>query len=135
MANDYQLQVVDPNRPPTSMVMAIIPADVCLRAYKANEVKYQNLRAAKFVLQNPLLIFEGVREHQEGGWCYIARPAEFFIRPTIVVPLPAELVFAAYLNPARRLYEWRLEPAESPGSAYPSGHKSRYKRESWKNTS
>src|SRR6185436_15832843 len=106
-----------------------------MRAYKTNEVKYQNLRAAKFVLQKALLIFEGVREHQEGGWCYVARPTEYFLRPSIVVPFPPGMVFAAYLNPVRRLYDWRLEPAESPGSPYPSGHKSRYTREAWKNIS
>lgn len=135
MARDITIQVVDPDRPPTAYVPAIIPGDIYLHYYKTNEAKYRNLVPAVFVLERPLLIFEGVREYQEGGWCYVGRPEFFFLRPTVQVSLPAGRVFAAYLNPLRRLYEWRLETAEADSSPYPKGHESRYKRLAWKSTS
>lgn len=131
MAKDFTIQVVDPDRPPTSFVNAVIPGDLYQHYFKTNEAKYRNLVAADFVLRNPTLIFEGVREYQEGGWCYVGRPASYFLRPKIEVPLPPGFVFAAYLNPVRRLYEWRLEPAESDNSPYPKAHEDRYKRLAW----
>lgn len=80
MAHDYRCSTVNPNDPSGEPLVVVIPALLYLRAYKEDRVHYENLRAAKFVLDNVERIFSGVREFNEGGWCLTARPSEWHLR-------------------------------------------------------
>jgi len=135
LAKDYYQKIIDPNNPLGDRIEAKIPGEVYMRHYKESYVKYLNLIAAKAVLENTLLIFEGVREFQEGGWCFIGRPESHYVRENVTAPLSHDQVFAVYLNPAMSVYEWRLEDAEESNSWYPMGHQNRYDRLVWKSTS
>lgn len=135
MAKDFVLPIIDPCNPQGPRVNATIRGDLYLHCWKEDEIKYWNLVPARSVLDAPLLIFEGVRQFQQGGWCFAGRPVEYYLRPRVTVTLERERVFCVYLNPRLDVYEWRLEPADSPGSAYPSGHSTRFRRLAWRSTS
>ena len=65
MAADYVCRSVNPEDPDGEPVDLIIPALVYARAYKEDRGHYENLRAAKFVLDNVQRIFSGVRVQSE----------------------------------------------------------------------
>jgi hypothetical protein len=97
-------------------------------------VQYENLRAVKYVLDNPDRIFWGIREYNEGGWCYVGRPEEWHIKQTVIVPFPKSRVFAVYINPLKRVFEFGAEPADAEDSLSPAGWKDRYRGLIWKST-
>lgn len=68
------MQALNPLDPTGARIDAVFPGDLALRYFKYSPVRYMNLIAAKFVLENPQRIFYGVREFNEGGWCYTAVP-------------------------------------------------------------
>lgn len=80
MAADYAIKVRNPENPKGEAFEAVFPADLTLKWYKYTPVRYWNLIAAKYVLENVQRIFRGVREFNQGGWCYVGRPREWFIR-------------------------------------------------------
>jgi hypothetical protein len=98
-------KVMDPNHPKGPSIDAKFPLDLVRRYYKYTPTTWWNLIAAKFVLEHPTRIFFGVREFQEGGWCYVAQPATWFVEVGIEAPFPAGKVFAVYLNPMMWVYE------------------------------
>ena len=133
--SNYECETLDPENPEGDKIKVIIPGDLYLRYYKYQRVRYENLRAVKHVLSSPQRIFWGVREYNEGGWCYVGRPERWHIRPEVVAPFPHDKVFAVYINPLKRMYEFGAECAdpEEPGS--PIGWKDRYRGLKWKSTS
>ena len=135
MAKDYYFDVRDPRNPENATVKSKLPGPLYQKHYKSNFVKYMNLKAAKEVIEDTKLIFAGVREFQEGGWCYVGKPSMHYIRDTITVPIPPGHVFTVYMNPVMMIYEWRLEITEGAGSLLPLGHKARYERLAWQSTS
>jgi hypothetical protein len=70
----------------------------------------------------------------QGGWCYTARPEEWYIKEGIAVPFPKELVFAVYLNPYLRVYEGRAEHVDAADPLCPVNWRTRYRGLTWKNT-
>lgn len=121
---------------PGARIDGVIPGIVYEHAFKTEPIKYWNLIPAKQVLETPLLIFEGVRQFNEGGWCYVGRPTEYYLREQVTVsPLEPERVFTVYLNPRMMVYEWRLESADRSGIAFPKDHFTRYDRLAWRHTS
>ena len=86
------------------------PATRC-GCIKHSRVDFENLRAAKHVLDNTERIFYGVRAFNQGGWCYTGRPTEWYIKEGIIIPFPNKLVFAVYMNPQMMVYECRAEQA------------------------
>jgi len=78
------------HRPEGPKIDAIFPAGYTLRLFTTSPVDFENLRAAKCVLENVERIFFGVREFNEGGWCYTGRPSASYIRERIEVPFPKE---------------------------------------------
>lgn len=135
MAADYACQTISPDDPDGPRVDAIFPADFTLRLYKYAPVQYNNLIVARQVLLSPLRIFYGIREYNQGGWCYTGRPAEWYVRENTVVPFPASLVFAVYLNPNMRVYECRAERADPDDTCNPVDWRNRYRGLIWKSTS
>lgn len=135
MAADYSCKTVDPTNPRGERIDAIFPGDLTLRMYKYSPVQYENLRAAKFVLENARRIFFGIREFNDGGWCYTARPVEWHVRPNVIAPFPENLIYAVYVNPNMRVYEWRAEPVDEDDPFCPDDWQNRYRGMTWKNTS
>jgi hypothetical protein len=135
MAADYACRTRDPKDPGEGFADAISPADLTLRWYKYLPVRYENLRAAKYVLENVWRIFRGVRQFNRGGWCYTGRPKTWYIRPDSCVPFPEHLVYAVYLNPNLRVYEARAEDRAPDDPMCPVDWKNRYEALIWKRTS
>lgn len=131
MADDFVCRTIDPNNVAGAKINAIFPGRYTSRLYKFSPVDYENLRAAKHVLENPARIFFGVREFNEGGWCYTGRPAEWHIREAVVAPFPKDKVFAVYLNPKMRVYECRAEYAAPDDPLCPIDWQRRYRGLIW----
>jgi hypothetical protein len=113
----------------------VFPGSLTLRYFKYSPGRYMNLIAAKFVLEHPERIFYGVREFNEGGWCYTARPDEWYVRERQVAAFPEDLVFAVYLNPNMRVYECRAEYAAKDDPLCPIDWQQRYRGLTWKSIS
>ena len=95
MSHDYAQRIINPENPAGEKVEAIIPAWLILKYYKFHPVRYENLRAAKHVLDHPQRIFSGVRQFNEGGWCFTGRPLVWHIREQQTAPFPDNLVGGA----------------------------------------
>ncbi len=134
MADNFACETINPVDPAGPKVDAVFPGSYTLRLYKYSPVDYQNLRAAKHVLENPKRIFCGVREFNEGGWCYVGRPSEWHIKERHVVPFPEDKVFAVYLNPRLFVYECRAEYAAEDDPLCPINWTTRYRGLIWKST-
>lgn len=109
----------------------IFPAGYTDRLYKSWPVDFQNLRAAKYVLENVERIFFGVRDFNEGGWCYTACPGTWYIRERIEVPFPKDKVFAVYVNPRLHVFECRAEWAADDDPLCPVDWQTRYRGLAW----
>ncbi len=135
MNNNYFQPIVNPNDPKGPQIQAILPYSLILEYYKFYPVRYENLRAAKFVLEHPDRIFAGVRRYTEGGWCFTGRPTSWYIRETVEVPFPDNLVFAVYLNSRFEIYECRAENSETNDRNCPKDWQNRYAGLIWKSIS
>jgi hypothetical protein len=135
MGNDFFTKIIDPENPSGDRIDAIIPHFLIEKYYTFHPTRYENLRAAKRVLENPLRIFSGVRAFTQGGWCFTGRPAQWHIKETVVAPFPYNLVYAVYLNTRYFVYECRAEKAATDDSECPEDWRNRYEALIWKNTS
>jgi hypothetical protein len=131
----YRQKTVDPNNPTGPKIEVIIPHCIYDRAYKYTSVKYENLRAAKEVLENPLRIFWGIREHSEGGWCYVGKPAKLYVSETTIIDFPQDKVFAVYVTDRYEVFDWNVEYADDKDALSPKGWESRYRSLKWASTS
>jgi len=57
---NYLIDIINPENAKGPKIKAVIPHRVYQHFYKKYPVKYQNLVAAKYVLENPQRIFSGV---------------------------------------------------------------------------
>jgi hypothetical protein len=135
MSKNFCTQIRNPEQPEGSKIEATIPHHLILNFYKFYPVRYENFRATKIVLENPLRIFSGVRQLNEGGFCFTGRPSKWYIKEDIVAPFPANLVFAVYLNPRYFVYECRAEPSADDDADCPEDWQNRFKALIWKNIS
>jgi hypothetical protein len=128
-------KTIDPNSPNGPPIEAFISIERCQRCAKL-PVKSRNLiLCALPVLKNPELVFAGVRDFQEGGWCYVGWPEEWCIKKQVVVPFPKDrFVFAVYLEPSMRVYEWRAEKVATDDPLAPEDWQYRYRSLVWKKT-
>lgn len=132
MADNFACKTLDPNNPAGAKVDAVFPGFYTTRLYKFSPVAYENLRAAKHVLDYPERIFFGVREFNEGGWCYTGRPTHWFVKERTIVPFPDGRVFAVYLNPQMHVYECRAEYAANDDPLSPVDWQERYRGLAWR---
>ncbi len=131
MAADFTCETIDPENPDGPKIGAIFPAGYTSKLFKHWPVDFENPRAAKYVLENVERIFFGVREFNEGGWCYTGHPTEWYIRERIVVPFPHDKVFAVYVNPRMYVYECRAEVAATEDPLCPLNWQTRYRGLAW----
>jgi len=132
LAADFTCQAINPEDPDGPKITVVFPGGYTSRLFKYWPVDFENLRAAKAVLENTERIFCGVREFNEGGWCYTGRPSEWCIRERIVVPFPRNKVFAVYMNPRMFVYECRAEHADAEDSLCPINWQTRYRGLTWR---
>ena len=135
MGKDFCIDVLNPEDPSGPKISATMPHRYFSHLYKYHPVQYENLRAAKVVLEAPSRIFNGVRAFNEGGWCFTGRPENWTIAERITAPFPDKLVFAVYLNQGFLVYECRAEPAAEDDPLSPKGWQDRYSALVWKRTS
>ena len=135
MTADYRCKTRNPEDPDGPLVDVFFPGDLTSRLYKYASVRYQNLIAAKAILENTRRIFRGVREYNQGGWCYTGQPQSWFIREDVEVPFPPDKVFAVYVNPQMRVYECRAEFCADDDELCPVDWRDRYGALIWKSTS
>lgn len=133
--SSFKYGTLNPLDPMGTKIEITIPGDLIERFHKTEPVKYENFRAVKKVLDNPLRIFSGVRTFNEGGWCYVGRPDVWCVRERVIMDFPKHLVFAVYVNPAMFLYEFRGERADSSDPLNPINWEDRYGGVVWKSTS
>jgi len=133
--HNYEQETLDPNNPMGPKIKVVIPHYIYSRAYKYDPVQYENLRAVKEVLENPKRIFWGIREHNEGGWCYVGKPSKLYVKQDDVIDFPKGKVFAVYMNPRLMVFDWCLEYADSEDEMSPEGWQERYRSLKWKSTS
>jgi hypothetical protein len=135
MPTDFFINIVNPNDLGGAKIRAIIPYQLILNYYKYYPVRYENFRAVKYVLENPKRIFAGIREFNEGGWCFTGKPQTWHIRADVQAPFPSNLVFAVYLNSGYVIYESRAEIAADDDMLCPISWQNRYGALIWKSTS
>lgn len=135
MSRDYSYETRDPENPAEDVVTVVLPGQFTLKLYKHDPVGYENLRCAKFVLDNVERIFRGLRRYNRGGWCYTGRPIRWHIRQGITAPFPDDLVFAVYINPRYRIFEIRAEVVADNDPMSPYDWSGRYEALVWKRTS
>jgi hypothetical protein len=135
MSKDYFQPIINPSNPGGAKLDAILPARLILNYFKYYPVRYENLRAAKHVLEYPRRIFTGVRQFNEGGWCFTGRPHVWYVQEHVQTPFPDNLVFAVYLNSRFVVYECRAERAANDDPNCPEDWQNRYGGLIWKSTS
>jgi hypothetical protein len=135
MAKDWYTGTINPNDPDGQKISVTIPVQVIENYYTFHPVRFENLRCAKHVLERPLRIFAGIRQWNEGGWCFTGRPESWNIRENIVAPFPGNLVYAVYLNERFYVFECRAELSASDDPNSPCDWQDRYKGLIWKSTS
>ena len=135
MSYDYFTEIINPSDPSGPEVKAVIPHRLILRYYKYFPVRYENLRAAKYVLDHTKRILAGVRRYNEGGWCFTGRPSIWYTKENVEVGFPQDFVFAVYLNDRFVVYESRAEVAALDDVDCPKDWQTRFTGLVWKSTS
>lgn len=135
MAHDYGVEVIDPREVTGPKTTAWFPHSLYLAHYKEDRIHYWNIQTAKVVLERPSAIFAGVREFNEGGWCYVGRPQYWYTRPEKPVPFPDDLVYSVYLNAGMYVYHWRADEADEVETLYPKDWRNRFRSQIWPSTS
>lgn len=131
---DFEIAIRNPEDPEGTKVQATLPAYLATKAYKDDPIQFANLVAAKHVVENPVRIFYGVRQYNQGGWCYTGRPAQWDIREGVTVPFPPNLIYAVYLNPRLTIYAWTAHKVAGDDALSPEDWQNRYEGLTWKAT-
>jgi len=128
----FQYEVLDPHNPAGPPAIVTIPCDLVRRWYKYSYVDYQNLAGPGVeVLDKPLAIFGGVRAYEQGGYCYLGKPAQWYIRRDCLVSFPANRIFGVYVNPNFWLYDVQAEKLERDDPFRPVNWRNRYEVLLW----
>lgn len=135
MTRSYSIHAINPTNPEGGKAEILIPGDLALHWYKYYPVTFQNLEAAREVLENPKRIFSGLRSLTEGGWCYTGRPKQWCVAENVFAPLPPKLVYAVYINQRMYLYNHRSEEVDPDDVNSPKNWKDRFGGLVWRSTS
>jgi hypothetical protein len=99
---------------------------------KNNAAGHKNLITAIKVLDAPNRIFYGTRELNDGGWCYIGKPDDWYLRVEVITPFPPNMVFAIYMTDDLSVYNLRAEFIDPIDVLSPLNWGERYERLIWK---
>lgn len=135
LPRDYEILTINPKEPTGPKIPAILPVGLMERYYKYRFVDFENLRAAKHVLEKPKRIYPVLREFsEEERWCYIGRPESWYVAENVTAPFPRHLVFAVYLDSRMIVYQSRAELAAQDDHMSPVNWQNRYGGLVWKST-
>ncbi len=127
MAHAYVIQTVDPANILGPKVEVRIEEALVNRLYKYKPTKFMNLFTVHQVLSNPKRIFIGVRRaFTQDGWCYVGKPATWYVREEVRVPFPRDLVFAVYVDSDRVVYDFIAEDADRKDPLNPVDWENRF---------
>lgn len=130
MTKNFGQLTINPNDPLGEQITVWFPGDLTKGLFKNDPVGYQNLSAAQQVLENPLAIYEGIRDYTAGGFCYVGRPDTWHIKENVESSFPAKFLFCVYVNSRMCAYTFRAELAEDIQSS-----ERRFKNKLWPLTS
>lgn len=71
------------------------------------------------VMLNPVAIFSGIRDYEEGGMCYIGVPTYSFTKNGEQRPAPPNMAFIVVLNSYNNIYEWRWIEENADSEDFP----------------
>ena len=133
MARWLTYQTLDPLDPNSGHKTEIkIPDDYVSYLNKYRPVDFLNLHTVAKVLDAPLRIFYGLRQLNEGGWCYVGKPDKWWVRERVDATFPSDKVFAIYLRNDLILYGFKAEYADERDALSPRGWDERYQKLVWK---
>ena len=72
------------------------------------------------ILLRPTVIYEGVRDYQEGGQCFCGKPSYRWTNKGVQCPPRPQFVFGVYVNPQGEIYTWRWIEEDKKKPGYPS---------------
>jgi hypothetical protein len=127
----HGIKARNPTEPEGDLIDVWFPGDLILGYYKHDQVNFWNLEVAKFVLENPIAIFQGIREYKKGGFCFVGQPTDWYVAENVMSSFPKNRVFCVYVNPAMCVYEFRAEQADSVQACMPSDSERRFRRKLW----
>lgn len=143
----YEIEAVCPCSPQGKKTLFISEDTIRDALTRGPEFRYYELRgdpdntttgsSVVEVLQNPLAIYEGVRDHQMGGVCVSGRPSQRWTNGGSKTPPPPDRVFCVYVSPGGFIYTWRWSEAEEDGDAeqvrrlVPRDHTRRFSERVW----
>ncbi len=129
----YTYTTIDPLDPYSGSKAEVrFPGDLLDFYSKMRPVDFANILTAKKVLDDPKRIFYGTRVLSEGGWCYIGKPDEWYIREGVVVPFSSDKVFAVYCRDDLIVYTFKAEYADTKDPLSPKNWEERYGKVIWK---
>ena len=135
MTKSYGVHTRDPRDPFGEKTTVWFPGELILGYYKKDPTHYANIETAVWVLESPLLIFEGVRQLNKGGWCFVGKPPQWYVADRVVATFPEKLVYSVYINPSLYVYNFRADEVDASDARYPLDWRNRYRREIWPATS
>lgn len=86
----------------------------------------------KSVLEDTKRIFSGLRELNEGWWCYVGRPKTWCVAEGRFEPFPENRVCTVYLNDRMWVFDWVAERADEKDPLSPVGWENRFTGRVWK---
>lgn len=86
------------------------------------------------VLLSPQVIYNGVRDHQQGGTCYCGAPNQAWSNEGCQLPPRPGFVFAVFINPMGYVYTWR-DLKEDPSDPGKPDDISGFREQIWQKTS
>ncbi len=101
-----------------------------------HEKKFCEIFSIESVLQNPAVIFEGLkREGLEEGFCYCGVPAVKYLTETVSVSVPPEMVFLIFATKDYEIFEFRWERMDATRPGFPTDHATRFNSIRWSHSS
>ena len=95
--------------------------------HKYRYLKCLNLWAAKQVLANPTRIFIGIRRaFDQNGWCYVGKPATWFVREDAEINFPKDLVYMVFVNERKSLFDHYAEDCDILDQSSPADWENRF---------
>lgn len=98
------------------------------------EHKFHELKLVKEVLELPTVIFEGLREEQEDGLCFVGVPSGSYTNQGRKRPPLRGKTFLVFLTSDSKVFQWRWEEADPDREGYPVKWRERFARQKWPKT-